>query len=382
MITENASLLRDAAGEAVEIKYIVDIRDFPDSPFADRLIKDFSIVEQDDEVSLVIEVIGGAGVAYDFTKRALLAGKSVVSSNKELVATHGVELLALAREKGVHYLFEAAVGGGIPVLAPLMTELSHNVITEISGILNGTTNYILTRMFHSGATFAEALAEAQAKGYAEQNPSADVDGIDACRKIAILGALAMGKMVPSSAIHTEGIRAIRAEDVAAANKNHMAIKLLGRAICEDNGKVMLMVAPFLIDAGAPLGGVHGVYNAVEVIGDPIDNVMFYGRGAGAGPTASAVVGDLCRSFTEGTHTAPFAFEKQPERLADFSAFACAHYVATDASLDAVKAAFGEVTVLGEGKELAILTSEMTEAAFEACTKKFAGKILSHIRRLA
>ena len=177
MLTQNAALLARHAGEEVEIKYIVDIRSFPDSPFADRIINDFSVVEEDDEVTLVIEVIGGAKIAYDFTKRALARGKSVVTSNKELVATHGAELLALAKEKGCYYLFEAAVGGGIPVLSPLANDLSHNEITEVSGILNGTTNYILTRMFSSGASFEAALAEAQAKGYAEQDPTADVEGV-------------------------------------------------------------------------------------------------------------------------------------------------------------------------------------------------------------
>ena len=382
LLTKNAAEVSRLVGDEVYIKYILDLRDFPDSPFADRVIHDYNVIAADDTVDAVIEVMGGSHPAYEFTMAALAKGKHVITSNKQVVAEFGAEMLAEARKNGACYHFEASVGGGIPVLMPIIEILRHNKVREVRGILNGTTNYILTKMFTFGDTFEDSLKDAQQKGYAESNPDADILGIDACRKTAILGALVSGASIAPDEIHTEGITAIRAEDVAVANKNHMAIKLLGRAICEEDGKVMLMVAPFLIDAGAPLGGVHGVYNAVEVIGDPIDNVMFYGRGAGAGPTASAVVGDLCRCFTEGTHTAPFAFEKQPERLADFSAFACAHYVATDASLDAVKSAFGEVAVLGEGKELAILTGEMTEAAFEAAAKKLAGKILSHIRRLA
>ena len=384
LLTKNAGEVARLVGDEIYIKYILDLRDFPDSPFADRVVHDFKAIAADDSVDAVIEVMGGSHPAFEFTMEALGHGKHVITSNKQVVAEFGAEMLAEARKNGVCYHFEASVGGGIPVLMPIIEILRHNKVREVRGILNGTTNYILTKMFTFGDTFEDSLKDAQEKGYAERNPDADILGIDACRKTAILGALISGASINPDLIHTEGITAIRAEDVAAANKNHFAIKLLGRAICEEGGKVMLMVAPFLIDADAPLGGVHGVYNAVEVIGDPIDNVMFYGRGAGAGPTASAVVGDLCRCFTEGTHTAPFAFEKQDERLSDFSAFAAAHYIATDASLDAVKAAFGEVTILAEGAELAILTKPMTEADYALCAEKLpmGAKIFSHLRKLA
>ncbi len=382
LLTKNAEEVKRLVGDELNIKYILDLRDFPDSPFADRVVHDFNVIKADTEVDAVIEVMGGSHPAFEFSMDALKGGRHVITSNKQVVAEFGAEMIAEAKKNGVCYHFEASVGGGIPVLMPIIEILRHNKVREVRGILNGTTNYILTKMFTFGDTFEDSLKDAQEKGYAERNPDADILGLDACRKIAILGGLISGASINPDLIHTEGITAIRAQDVAVANKHSMAIKLLGRAITEADGRIMLMVAPFLINADAPLGGVGGVYNAVEVLADPVDNVMFYGRGAGAGPTASAVVGDLCRCFTEGTHTAPIIFEKQPERLADFSAFACRHYVATDATLGEIKAAFGEVTVLSEGGELAFLTEEMTEAAFADAAKAFGKQILSHLRRLA
>ena len=380
LLTKNAAEVKRLVGDDIHIKYILDLRDFPDSPFADRVVHDYEVIKNDASVDAVIEVMGGSHPAFEFSMAALGAKKHVITSNKQVVAEYGAEMLAEARKMGVCYHFEASVGGGIPVLMPIIEILRHNKVREVRGILNGTTNYILTKMFAFGDTFEDSLKDAQEKGYAERNPDADILGTDACRKIAILGALISGASVSPDLIHTEGITAIRAEDVAVAGKNMMAIKLLGRAIAED-GKITLMVAPFLIDSDMPLSGVNGVYNAVEVIGEPLDNVMFYGRGAGAGPTASAVVGDLCRCFTEGTHTAPFAFEKQNDRLADFSAFVCAHYVAAEASLGELKAAFGALTVLSEGKENAVLTAPMSEAEFAACEKKLGKKLASHLRKL-
>lgn len=385
LLTKNAAEVKRLVGDDIYIKYILDLRDFPESPFADRVVHDYAVIAKDTAVDAVIEVMGGSHPAFEFTMQALAAGKHVITSNKQVVAEYGAEMLAEAKKNGVCYHFEASVGGGIPVLMPIIEILRHNKVREVRGILNGTTNYILTKMFTFGDSFEASLADAQEKGYAERNPDADILGVDACRKIAILGALVSGASINPDCIHTEGITAIRAQDVAVANKNHMAIKLLGRALCEEDGKVMLMVAPFLIDADAPLGGVHGVYNAVEVIADPVDNVMFYGRGAGAGPTASAVVGDLCRSFTEGTHTAPIRFEKEPERLSDFARFTAQHYIATDAAIEAVQTAFGSVTVLSEGEELAVLTNPITEADFEACAQKLiasGAKVLSHLRKLS
>ena len=381
MLTQNAALLARHAGEEVEIKYIVDIRSFPDSPFADRIINDFSVVEEDDEVTLVIEVIGGAKIAYDFTKRALARGKSVVTSNKELVATHGAELLALAKEKGCYYLFEAAVGGGIPVLSPLANDLSHNEITEVSGILNGTTNYILTRMFSSGASFEAALAEAQAKGYAEQDPTADVEGHDAARKIAILGALSMGKMVASDAIHTEGIRSIRAEDVAAAAKIGCSIKLLGRYLHTENGDVFLLVAPFLLPKDSPLSGISDVYNGVLVRGNFVGDVMFYGRGAGSAPTASAVVADVDK-IARGAAYRPDFVPAEGDIPTDIDFFRARRYVVTEGiDASAVEIIFGETEPLSV-EENAFLTAEMSEKSFKSRISRLeaaGGKLVSHIR---
>lgn len=381
MLTKNSALLAARAGEEIEIKYIVDIRSFPDSPFADKIVNDFSLVEADDEVSLVIEVIGGAKIAYDFTRRALLKGKSVVTSNKELVATHGAELLAIAKEKGCYYLFEAAVGGGIPVLSPLTNEIGHNEISEISGILNGTTNYILTRMFSSGASFEAALAEAQAKGYAESDPTADVEGHDAARKIAILGALASGKIVSDTAIHTEGIRGIRAEDVAAAAQIGCSIKLLGRYLRTEGGDMFLLVAPFMLPSDCPLSGISDVYNGVLVRGNFVGDVMFYGRGAGSAPTASAVVADVDK-IARGVAQLPSFVPAGDECPTEISYFRARRYVVVEGVDNAAtQIIFGETEPLST-EEHAFLTAEMSERSFlnrvarlEAC----GGKVVSHIR---
>ena len=388
LLTENAEHIAKTAGVDLSVKYILDIRDFPDSPFADRIVHDFEVIEKDPEVKIVAEVIGGATFAYDYTKRALMAGKSVVTSNKELVAKHGDELLRLARENGVFYCFEASVGGGIPVLRPILTELSHNRITEISGILNGTTNYILTRMFEDGAEFSDALKEAQAKGYAEANPDADVLGTDACRKTAILAALATGVLIPPEAIHTEGITAIRCEDVAAAASVGCSIKLLGRMVCPREGEVYVMTAPFLVPASSPLSTVSDVYNGVLVRGNYVGDVMFYGRGAGAEATASAVVADIV-NIAKGPAALAMPEPWMPadgRTPVDFGNFAVRSYLAVSgADLSAVRVIFGDdIELLDVKGEVAFLTKEMTEnemadklSRLSAC----GGKLISRIRVL-
>ena len=292
VLTTNGGLIDQRVENLVRLKYILDVRDFPDSPYRDCFVKDFGVIESDPEVDIVVETIGGATVALDFTTRALKAGKSVVSSNKELVATHGYELLQLAREHGVSYLFEASVGGGIPILRPLTSCLAANELSQVTGILNGTTNYILTRMIKAGLTFEQALKEAQENGYAERDPSADVDGHDACRKICILAALAFGQHVYPDQVPTQGIRGVTLADVAYADSCGYKIKLLGRAIREREGKLCAFVAPHLVPASNPLSGVEDVFNAISVTGNAIGDVMFYGRGAGKLPTASAVVADV------------------------------------------------------------------------------------------
>ena len=288
----NAEAIAAKLGEPLNLKYILDVRDLSATPYANKAVKDFSILENDPELDVVVESIGGAKVALEFTRRCLLAGKHVVTSNKELVASHGRELLEIAREKNVNYLFEASVGGGIPVLRPLFQCLAGNQIQEIAGILNGTTNYILTRMVKEDASFADALKEAQARGYAEADPTADVEGLDAGRKICILSDLAWGKEVRPEDISVQGISAIDLKDVAIASGAGYRIKLLGRAMKLEDGRQAAFVSPHLVPESSPLAAVDDVFNAIMIRGNAVGDVMFYGRGAGDLPTASAVMGDV------------------------------------------------------------------------------------------
>ena len=292
VLAENAEKIALSAAEQIELKYILDIRDCSDSPFADKCVKGFAVIERDPEVRVVVECIGGAGVAYDFTKRALEAGKSVVTSNKELVAAHGYELLTIAKERNVNYLFEASVGGGIPIIRPISQCLAANEISEICGILNGTTNYMLTEMAVKGLPFADALKDAQALGYAEADPTADVEGHDACRKICILGSLSFGQHIYPDGVPTEGITKITTEDIRYAASAGCKIKLLGRALRTEDGKIAAYVAPHLVSKDNLLANVEGVCNAIDVRGNAIGDVLFYGPGAGKLPTASAVVADV------------------------------------------------------------------------------------------
>lgn len=355
--------------DLIRLKYILDVRDFPDSPFADKVVHDFSIIENDPEVNIVVETIGGAKVALDFTRRALMAGKSVVTSNKELVAEHGCELLRLAQEKGVSYLFEASVGGGIPIIRPLNQCLAANEIQELCGILNGTTNYILTRMIRAGLSFDAALKEAQANGYAEQDPTADIEGHDACRKICILASLAFGRHVYPRQVPTEGITSVTLADVAYAESCGKKIKLLGRAIHRPDGKVCAYVAPHLVDQEDPLAGVEDVFNAITVKGNAIGDVMFYGRGAGKLPTASAVVADVIDAAKHRDEKKRMFWSEGGEDVTVSPAdLESAWYVRVEGSAEQVKAAFPERTLLAragapEG-EFALVTEPMTRAALD------------------
>ena len=292
VLDKNADRVSKNAGKELRLKYILDVRDFPDSPYADKMIRDFSVIENDPEVRVVAETIGGVGVAQEFTRRALAAGKSVVTSNKELVAKFGCELIKLAEEKGVNYLFEASVGGGIPILRPIIQCLAANRITEIYGILNGTTNYILTQMIKEKLPFDTALSQAQAAGYAEADPTSDIDGIDACRKISILADLTFGRNLEPDWIKTVGIRTVTAQDVKLAAMGGFKIKLLGRAVQDDDGLISAYVAPHLVPYDNMLAGVEGVMNGIIVRGNALGDAMFYGAGAGKLPTASAVVADI------------------------------------------------------------------------------------------
>ena len=292
VLATNGKAIDRRVNDELRVKYILDIRDCPDERWTDCFVKDFSVIENDPSVSIVVETIGGAKAALDFTRRALKAGKSVVTSNKEVVAEHGCELLALAREHGVCYLFEASVGGGIPIIRPLYQCLGANELSQITGILNGTTNYILTRMIRAGLSFEEALKEAQDLGYAERDPSADVEGHDACRKICILAAIAFGRHIWPRQVPTRGITGVSAEDVSCAAALGCRVKLLGRAIRQEDGRVCAFVEPHFVPESNPLAGVDDVFNAIAVTGNAIGDAMFYGRGAGKLPTASAVVADV------------------------------------------------------------------------------------------
>ena len=365
VLLANEAHIDQKAGDPIRLKYILDVRDFPDSPFAGKVIHDFSVIENDPEVSIVVETIGGARAALDFTRRALAAGKSVVTSNKELVAEHGCELLKLAAEKGVSYLFEASVGGGIPIIRPLNKCLAANEIEEICGILNGTTNYILTRMIRAGLSFDAALKEAQANGYAEADPTADVEGHDACRKICILASLAFGRHIYPRQVPTEGIGAVTLADVAYADSCGKKIKLLGRAIRQEDGKVCAYVAPHLVDGGDPLAGVEDVFNAITVKGNAIGEVMFYGRGAGKLPTASAVVADVIdiAKDTKRDHHNQWG-PGASDLVVSPDGLTSRWYVRAQTTMDQARLACGEIQPLARAGapagEAAFLTAPMTE----------------------
>lgn len=364
VLSKNSQGIARRSGGEIQVKYILDVRDFPDSPFKDCFVKDFSIIENDPEVDVVVETIGGAKVALEFTTRALKAGKSVVSSNKELVATHGYELLQLAKANGVSYLFEASVGGGIPILRPLTNCLAANEVEQITGILNGTTNYILTRMIKAGLTFEQALKEAQDNGYAEKDPTADVDGHDACRKICILSALACGQHVYPQQVPTQGIREVTLADVAYADSCGYKIKLLGRCLREPEGKVCAFVAPHLVSCENPLAGVEDVFNAIAVTGNAVGDVMFYGRGAGKLPTASAVVADIIDIARDPKRDRGNQWGPGSEDLVVSSdSLTSRWYVRANLSMDQARLACGEILPLARSgapaQEAAFLTQPMT-----------------------
>lgn len=364
VLSKNSQGIARRSGGEIQVKYILDVRDFPDSPFKDCFVKDFSIIENDPEVEVVVETIGGAKVALEFTTRALKAGKSVVSSNKELVATRGYELLQLAMANGVSYLFEASVGGGIPILRPLTNCLAANEVEQITGILNGTTNYILTRMIKAGLTFEQALKEAQDNGYAEKDPTADVDGHDACRKVCILSALACGQHVYPQQVPTQGIREVTLADVAYADSCGYKIKLLGRCLREPEGKVCAFVAPHLVSCENPLAGVEDVFNAIAVTGNAVGDVMFYGRGAGKLPTASAVVADVIDIARDPKRDRGNQWGPGSEDLVVSSdSLTSRWYVRANLSMDQARLACGEILPLARSgapaQEAAFLTQPMT-----------------------
>lgn len=323
VLIENQKLIAARCGEAVNVKYILDLREFPEHPLGDRVVHDIRVILEDPEVELIAEMMGGSHPAYDFTRAALEAGKSVVTSNKEVVSNFGVELLELARQNGCCYLFEASVGGGIPIIRPLQTDLVSNEILAISGILNGTTNYILTKMKIEGAAFSDALKEAQQLGYAEANPAADVEGLDAARKTVILAALSYGILIDPKTIPTEGITGITTDHTAVADKLGCAVKLIGHTE-KINGKVFATVSPYLVPAANPLCNVDGVYNGILVDSNMLGRALFYGAGAGKLPTASAVVADIIDilSHRSNERTLPQWRPATEDEIADAGDYSC------------------------------------------------------------
>lgn len=376
IIERNRDAVCERIGDTMEIKYVLDLREFPGSPVEKLIVHDFEQIVNDEEVKIVVEVMGGVEPAYTFVKRSLLAGKSVATSNKALVAKHGAELLAIAAEKNLNFLFEASVGGGIPIIRPLNTSLSADVIEEITGILNGTTNYMLSKMYHEDADYNAVLKEAQAMGYAERDPSADVEGHDACRKIAILSSLISGKQVDFEDIYTEGITGITLLDMKYAKKLGMKIKLL--ASCRlDGEKLGAIVAPYLLERKHPLYNVEDVFNSVFIRGNMLGDAMFYGSGAGKLPTASAVVADIVEAAKNPDRSMMQTWSAEKLQLAEKDTMKNRYFVrvrGTEEELgENLKKDFGEITVVkldDTEEEFGFITPVMEEGQYEACAKHY------------
>ncbi len=381
ILKDNNSHISRRAGEEVRVKYVLDLRDFPGDPVEEVLVHDVNVIMEDEEVDLVVEVMGGIEPAYTFVKRALDTGKSACTSNKELVAKHGAELLEIAAANNVNFFFEASVGGGIPIIRPLTECLTVDHIEEIQGIMNGTTNYILTKMEDEGADFDTVLKDAQDKGYAERNPEADVEGYDACRKIAILTSLAYEKQVDFEDIYTEGITRITTVDFDYMKKIGASIKLLGIAR-KAVGITYSMVAPFVIYPDNPLYSVKDVFNAILVKGDMLGDVMFYGKGAGSLPTASAVVSDVVDAVKRKGETAKILWSSEKRLIGSADAFTTPYFVRVKGTglEDKVREKFGKVQFI-EGdsslNETAFITEVLSGSEYNEAAEGF--DVVSRIR---
>jgi homoserine dehydrogenase len=377
VLNTNGESIKKRAGDQINIKYVLDLREFPGDPIMDKLVHDVNIILEDPEVKIVVEVMGGVEPAYTFVKRAILNGKSVVTSNKELVAKHGAELLDLAKERELNFLFEASVGGGIPIIRPLNQSLTADEIVEITGILNGTTNYILSKMSEEDLDFDTALANAQRLGYAERNPAADIEGHDACRKIAILSSLAFGMQVDYEDIYTEGITKITHTDIRYAKAMGASVKLFASSIRGNDSRVYAMVAPVLIKANHPLYSVNDVFNGIFVRGNVIGDVMFYGSGAGKLPTASAVVADVVDAAKHLGKNIWTIWSSKKLELSDINKVQHRFFIRVKGNSDELKKQmnmmFGdieEISVPGITEEYAFITGPISE---QNC-KEFIGKI--------
>lgn len=385
VLEKNREIIAKRAGDEIQVKYVLDRKDFSGTPIENIIVNDFEQIVQDEEIKIVVEVLGGVEPAYIFVKRSLEAGKSVVTSNKELVAQCGSELLEIAMNNGVNFLFEASVGGGIPIIRSLHQALTGDAIEEITGILNGTTNYMMTKMFNEGAEYDEVLKEAQDKGYAERNPEADVEGHDACRKIAILSSVISGKCVDYKEIYTEGIAEITATDMKYAKKLGRAIKLLASAK-RDGDKISAMVCPCLLNDSHPLYHVDGVFNAVFVRGNMLGDAMFYGSGAGKLPTASAVVGDVVDAAKNMGRTVMPVWTNEKISLTDKADTEKKFFVRMEGTpeeyAEKIEAVFGKTeTIVLENVEgeFGFMTEKIRESVYEEKASQFSN--ILHMMRV-
>jgi homoserine dehydrogenase len=387
ILTTHKQKLFASIGEEIYVKHILDLREFPDSPLADRFTKDFNDILNDREVRVVVEVMGGLNPAYDFVKKCLKSGKSVVTSNKELVAAHGAELLQIAKDENVNFLFEASVGGGIPIIRPISQCLVANIVDEIAGILNGTTNFILTKMIEDGMQFDAALKLAQDLGFAERNPAADIEGHDACRKICILASLAFGKHVYPDSVHTEGITEITLEDVKYAEAYNCVIKLIGKVKRLDDGKIDIIVAPMFVPNKSQLANIDYEFNGIMVRGDCTGDVVFYGKGAGKLPTASAVVADVV-DCCKHLKTRKFLFwaDGNGDNILPYEDSVTAMYIRANSTMELAQEVFGCVDKIEKADspkgEIAFVTAQLPYGEiFEkiSALESKGAKVISKIR---
>ncbi|MDO5589831.1 MAG: homoserine dehydrogenase [Lachnospiraceae bacterium] len=385
VINTNGKGINQRVGDEIQVKYVLDLKDFPDDPVQEKIVHDFETIIQDEDVKIVVEVMGGIEPAYTFVKRSLLAGKSVATSNKALVAKHGAELLSIAKENNINFLFEASVGGGIPIIRPLNSSLTADEIEEITGILNGTTNYMLTKMFYEGADYDTVLKEAQANGYAERNPEADVEGYDACRKIAILSSLISGNQVDFEDIYCEGITKITAEDMKYAKAMGTTIKLLASSKRMGN-RLHAIVAPCMLYPNHPLYNVNGVFNAIFVHGNVLGDAMFYGSGAGKLPTASAVVADVVDAAKHLNRNIMTMWKQEKLTLEDKGDAKRRFFIRMKGNEEEMRSdltySFGEIEIIkvpGLEGEFGIVTPVMMEGDYDTRANRYKDQILHMIR---
>ena len=382
VINTNGDIINQRAADQINIKYVLDLRDFPGDPIQEKIVHDVDVIINDPEIRIVVEVMGGVEPAYTFVKSCLEAGKSVVTSNKALVAKHGAELLSIARDRELNFLFEASVGGGIPIIRALNSSLTADKIEEITGILNGTTNYMLSKMFYEGADYADVLKEAQQNGFAEADPTADVEGYDACRKIAILSCLISGQQVDFEDIYTEGITEITKEDMMYAKEMDMTVKLLASSK-RHGDHLHAIVAPALLGKEHPLCNVNGVFNAVFVTGNMLGDAMFYGSGAGKLPTASAVVADVVDEAKHLHRNIMTNWTSRPLELMDLSQVEGRFFVRVKgATVEQVEEIFESPQIVNLKQfpgEFAFITSCMKQGEYQEKVKKLNGKVIAMIR---